>query len=168
MQRRADARRRAARSEAARRGLRRHGFAEADWRPGRTPPSRSSRRTARVSAPALAFVENPILATVAKLPAGERPFCVGFAAESHDIVRHAREAGAERRAADRGQQRPGHLRARLQRRRRRGAGERRRRRRPAAGNGIAARAAAQRRRLLLAASVPLRSFRSPRRPATDP
>jgi phosphopantothenoylcysteine decarboxylase/phosphopantothenate--cysteine ligase len=42
--------------------------------------------------PALTFVENPdILASVAKLPEATRPYCVGFAAESHDIVRHARE-----------------------------------------------------------------------------
>jgi phosphopantothenoylcysteine decarboxylase/phosphopantothenate--cysteine ligase len=47
--------------------------------------------------PTLAFVENPdILATVAKLPAAERPYCVGFAAESHDIVRHAREKLAKK------------------------------------------------------------------------
>jgi phosphopantothenoylcysteine decarboxylase/phosphopantothenate--cysteine ligase len=42
--------------------------------------------------PTLEFAENPdILATVARLPAAERPWCVGFAAESHDLVRHARE-----------------------------------------------------------------------------
>jgi phosphopantothenoylcysteine decarboxylase/phosphopantothenate--cysteine ligase len=40
--------------------------------------------------PGIAFTENPdILAAVAKLPGG--PYCVGFAAESHDLVRHARE-----------------------------------------------------------------------------
>ena len=38
------------------------------------------------------LTENPdILATVARLPAGQRPWCVGFAAESHDVVRHARD-----------------------------------------------------------------------------
>jgi phosphopantothenoylcysteine decarboxylase/phosphopantothenate--cysteine ligase len=42
--------------------------------------------------PAFELVENPdILAAVARLPAGQRPWCVGFAAESHDLVRHARE-----------------------------------------------------------------------------
>ena len=36
------------------------------------------------------MVENPdILAEVARLPAG--PWCVGFAAESHDLLRHAQE-----------------------------------------------------------------------------
>jgi phosphopantothenoylcysteine decarboxylase/phosphopantothenate--cysteine ligase len=39
----------------------------------------------------LALTENPdILATVARLPPGQRPWCVGFAAESEDVVRHAR------------------------------------------------------------------------------
>ncbi len=42
--------------------------------------------------PVLSFIENPdILATVAQLPSGERPWCVGFAAETNDVVRHARE-----------------------------------------------------------------------------
>ena len=36
------------------------------------------------------MTENPdILATVARLPGA--PYCVGFAAESHDVARHARE-----------------------------------------------------------------------------
>ena len=36
------------------------------------------------------MTENPdILAAVAGLPVG--PYCVGFAAESHDLIRHARE-----------------------------------------------------------------------------
>jgi phosphopantothenoylcysteine decarboxylase / phosphopantothenate---cysteine ligase len=38
------------------------------------------------------MTENPdILAAVARLPAQQRPWCVGFAAESHDLLRHARE-----------------------------------------------------------------------------
>jgi phosphopantothenoylcysteine decarboxylase/phosphopantothenate--cysteine ligase len=38
------------------------------------------------------MTENPdILAAVARLPEPQRPYCVGFAAESHDVVRHARE-----------------------------------------------------------------------------
>ena len=38
------------------------------------------------------LTENPdILATVARLPEAQRPWCVGFAAESHDVVKHARE-----------------------------------------------------------------------------
>ena len=28
---------------------------------------------------------------MARLPEGQRPWCVGFAAESHDVVRHARD-----------------------------------------------------------------------------
>ncbi|MBI5716816.1 MAG: bifunctional phosphopantothenoylcysteine decarboxylase/phosphopantothenate--cysteine ligase CoaBC [Burkholderiales bacterium] len=72
--------------------------AVADWRPAsvatqkikKDAPSQGAGQSAG-HVPALSFVENPdILATVAKLPTGERPFCVGFAAESHDIVRHAR------------------------------------------------------------------------------
>jgi len=36
------------------------------------------------------MTENPdILAAVARLP--DHPYCVGFAAESHDMLRHARE-----------------------------------------------------------------------------
>jgi phosphopantothenoylcysteine decarboxylase/phosphopantothenate--cysteine ligase len=36
------------------------------------------------------MTENPdILAEVARLP--DRPYCVGFAAESHDLAKHARE-----------------------------------------------------------------------------
>jgi phosphopantothenoylcysteine decarboxylase/phosphopantothenate--cysteine ligase len=36
------------------------------------------------------MVENQdILAAVARLP--DRPYCVGFAAESHDLAKHARE-----------------------------------------------------------------------------
>ena len=36
------------------------------------------------------MTENPdILAAVARLP--DRPYCVGFAAESHDLSKHARE-----------------------------------------------------------------------------
>ena len=64
--------------------------AVADWRPANAA-AQKIKKEGSGQVPALAFVENPdILATVAKLPAAERPFCVGFAAESHDIVRHAR------------------------------------------------------------------------------
>ena len=39
---------------------------------------------------ARAVAENPdILAAVARLP--DAPYCVGFAAESHDLLKHARE-----------------------------------------------------------------------------
>jgi len=68
--------------------------AVADWRPSSAATQKIKKDAAAGAArvPVLEFVENPdILATVARLPEGERPFCVGFAAESHDIVRHARE-----------------------------------------------------------------------------
>jgi len=74
--------------------------AVADWRPAEVATQKIKKEPAAAGAgaaapgrvPALSFVENPdILATVARMPAGQRPFCVGFAAESHDIVRHARD-----------------------------------------------------------------------------
>jgi phosphopantothenoylcysteine decarboxylase/phosphopantothenate--cysteine ligase len=65
--------------------------AVADWRPAEVA-AQKIKKDGSGRPPTLGFVENPdILATVARLPVGERPFCVGFAAESHDIVRHARE-----------------------------------------------------------------------------
>ena len=65
--------------------------AVADWRPAEATDQKIKKDgSGRV--PALALTENPdILATVARLPAAQRPWCVGFAAESHDLVRHARE-----------------------------------------------------------------------------
>ena len=42
--------------------------------------------------PSFAMTENPdILANVARLPPTVRPYCVGFAAETHDVVQHARD-----------------------------------------------------------------------------
>jgi phosphopantothenoylcysteine decarboxylase/phosphopantothenate--cysteine ligase len=65
--------------------------AVADWRPANAA-TQKIKKDGSGHTPTLAFVENPdVLATVARLPVGERPWCVGFAAESHDIVRHARE-----------------------------------------------------------------------------
>jgi phosphopantothenoylcysteine decarboxylase / phosphopantothenate---cysteine ligase len=65
--------------------------AVADWRPAACADQKI-KKDGSGQVPSLSFVENPdILATVARLPPGERPWCVGFAAESHDIVRHARE-----------------------------------------------------------------------------
>ena len=65
--------------------------AVADWRPLAAADQKIKKDgTGRV--PAFEMTENPdILAAVARLPAGQRPYCVGFAAESHDVVRHARE-----------------------------------------------------------------------------
>jgi phosphopantothenoylcysteine decarboxylase/phosphopantothenate--cysteine ligase len=64
--------------------------AVADWRPAEEAVHKIKKDGSGV-VPALAFVENPdILATVARLPEGQRPWCVGFAAESEDVERHAR------------------------------------------------------------------------------
>ena len=65
--------------------------AVADWRPA-TSADQKIKKDGSGQTPQLGFVENPdILATVAKSPraqAGEL-FCVGFAAESHDLLAHA-------------------------------------------------------------------------------
>ncbi len=64
--------------------------AVADWRPADVAVHKI-KKDGSGAVPALAFVENPdILATVARLPEGQRPWCVGFAAESEDVERHAR------------------------------------------------------------------------------
>jgi phosphopantothenoylcysteine decarboxylase/phosphopantothenate--cysteine ligase len=65
--------------------------AVADWRPVSCPQAKIKKDgSGRV--PTLQLTENPdILANVARLPEGQRPWCVGFAAESHDLIRHARE-----------------------------------------------------------------------------
>ncbi len=63
--------------------------AVADWRPA-SAAAQKIKKQADGSVPGFAMIENPdILATVARLPAA--PYCVGFAAESHDLIRHARE-----------------------------------------------------------------------------
>jgi phosphopantothenoylcysteine decarboxylase / phosphopantothenate---cysteine ligase len=62
--------------------------AVADWRPD-TVAERKIKKTAKAATPSIALVENPdILADVARL--AKPPYCVGFAAESHDVVEHAR------------------------------------------------------------------------------
>jgi phosphopantothenoylcysteine decarboxylase/phosphopantothenate--cysteine ligase len=62
--------------------------AVADWRPA-DAVEHKIKKVAGQGAPSLALVENPdILAAVAALP--RRPYCVGFAAESHDVEQHAR------------------------------------------------------------------------------
>ena len=65
--------------------------AVADWRPASAAPQKIKKDgSGRV--PAFEMMENPdILAAVARLPEAQRPYCVGFAAESHDVLRHARE-----------------------------------------------------------------------------
>jgi len=65
--------------------------AVADWRPV-AAAGEKIKKDASGRVPAFEMAENPdILATVARLPAHQRPWCVGFAAESHDLLRHARE-----------------------------------------------------------------------------
>ncbi|MCC7152757.1 MAG: bifunctional phosphopantothenoylcysteine decarboxylase/phosphopantothenate--cysteine ligase CoaBC [Rubrivivax sp.] len=65
--------------------------AVADWRPA-SAGEEKLKKDGSGRPPAFELVENPdILATVARLPPEQRPWCVGFAAESHDLLRHARE-----------------------------------------------------------------------------
>jgi phosphopantothenoylcysteine decarboxylase/phosphopantothenate--cysteine ligase len=64
--------------------------AVADWRPA-TATDTKIKKDASGRVPTLELSENTdILATVARLPEGQRPWCVGFAAESHDLAQHAR------------------------------------------------------------------------------
>ena len=63
--------------------------AVADWRPA-APAAHKIKKNADKTVPSFQMTENPdILASVAALP--KRPFCVGFAAESQDVLKHARE-----------------------------------------------------------------------------
>jgi phosphopantothenoylcysteine decarboxylase/phosphopantothenate--cysteine ligase len=63
--------------------------AVADWRPVACA-DRKIKKAAGQSVPGFELTENPdILAAVARLP--KPPYCVGFAAESHELLKHARE-----------------------------------------------------------------------------
>lgn len=63
--------------------------AVADWRPAQMNEHKIKKDGKKLS-PTFVLTENPdILAAVAALP--DKPFCVGFAAESQDLLRHARE-----------------------------------------------------------------------------
>jgi phosphopantothenoylcysteine decarboxylase / phosphopantothenate---cysteine ligase len=63
--------------------------AVADWRPA-TYTEHKIKKAGGKAAPGIEMAENPdILAAVARLP--DAPYCVGFAAESHDLLKHARE-----------------------------------------------------------------------------
>jgi phosphopantothenoylcysteine decarboxylase/phosphopantothenate--cysteine ligase len=65
--------------------------AVADWRPVQATQEKI-KKDGSGRPPHLELTENTdILATVARLPEDQRPWCVGFAAESHDVLRHARE-----------------------------------------------------------------------------
>ena len=65
--------------------------AVADWRPA-SAAERKIKKEASGLPPALSFVENTdILATIAQSPRAKSGalYCVGFAAESHDLLQHA-------------------------------------------------------------------------------
>ena len=65
--------------------------AVADWRPA-APASHKIKKDGAGQSPQLSFLENQdILATVAQSPAAKagQLFCVGFAAESHDLLENA-------------------------------------------------------------------------------
>jgi phosphopantothenoylcysteine decarboxylase/phosphopantothenate--cysteine ligase len=63
--------------------------AVADWRPAQSNEHKI-KKDGKKQAPLFELTENPdILAAVAALP--DKPFCVGFAAESQDLAKHARE-----------------------------------------------------------------------------
>lgn len=65
--------------------------AVADWRPAQMNEHKI-KKDGKKLAPTFELTENPdILAAVAALPPAQRPWCVGFAAESRDLARHARE-----------------------------------------------------------------------------
>ena len=65
--------------------------AVADWRP-LAAANQKIKKEGSGTAPQWAMTENPdILAEVARLPQAQRPYCVGFAAESQDVARLARE-----------------------------------------------------------------------------
>ena len=64
--------------------------AVADWRPARIDDHKIKKQPGEKTPPTFELTENPdILAAVARLP--KPPYCVGFAAESHDLLKHARE-----------------------------------------------------------------------------
>ncbi|MBQ0931904.1 bifunctional phosphopantothenoylcysteine decarboxylase/phosphopantothenate--cysteine ligase CoaBC [Ideonella alba] len=68
--------------------------AVADWRPV-AAAEQKLKKDGSGCPPAIEMVENPdILAAVARLP--QRPYCVGFAAESHDLLRHAQDKRARK------------------------------------------------------------------------
>jgi phosphopantothenoylcysteine decarboxylase/phosphopantothenate--cysteine ligase len=72
--------------------------AVADWRPAQAA-THKLKKDGSGQPPALTFVENPdILATVAASPRAQRGelYCVGFAAESHDVLAHAQAKRARK------------------------------------------------------------------------
>jgi len=70
--------------------------AVADWRPAAAAEHKLKKDGGGLP-PAFLLEENPdILATVAALPPGERPYCVGFAAESEHLLAHAQAKRARK------------------------------------------------------------------------
>ena len=66
--------------------------AVADWRAAQPSDHKIKKDGKQGGAPHFELTENPdILAAVARLPEATRPYCVGFAAESHELLKHARE-----------------------------------------------------------------------------
>ena len=64
--------------------------AVADWRPVAFNDHKIKKRPGAKAPPSFELTENPdILTTIARLD--KAPYCVGFAAESHDLLEHARE-----------------------------------------------------------------------------
>ena len=71
--------------------------AVADWRPA-SAAAHKIKKDGSGCVPGFEMTENPdILASVAALP--QPPFCVGFAAESQDVARHARDKLLRKRVA---------------------------------------------------------------------
>ena len=69
--------------------------AVADWRVAGVAEAKIKKAEGK-AVPSFELVENPdILATVARL--ARPPFCVGFAAESNDLIKHAREKLAKKK-----------------------------------------------------------------------
>jgi len=65
--------------------------AVADWRPAALS-AHKIKKDGSGRVPGFEMTENPdILAAVARLPLAQRPYCVGFAAESRDVAKHARD-----------------------------------------------------------------------------
>ncbi len=63
--------------------------AVADWRPQQASGQKIKKNGTNIQ-PSFELTENPdILAAVAALP--DKPYCVGFAAETEDLLKHARE-----------------------------------------------------------------------------
>ena len=72
--------------------------AVADWRPA-SAADHKIKKDGTGQCPQMGFVENPdILASVARSPRGQSRalFCVGFAAESHDLLAHAQAKRARK------------------------------------------------------------------------